>query len=76
MFQWLSNVRAGVFVILLTFPDVHNRSAEVPAVISAFKASRRNLEVLTVAHVSLFIKKASFPRILSSRSLPTSGARG
>lgn len=62
---------------LLIFPQVHNVSADVPAIISAFKTGRsRNLEVLTSCLCPSLSRKKKFLRFPSSRSLLTSGARG
>lgn len=54
------HVRASIFVILFIFPHVHKISAEVPAIISAFKARRRNLEVFTSCMCPFLSSKHAF----------------
>lgn len=54
------HVRANIFVILLIFPHVHKISAEVLAIISAFKARKRNLEVFTSSMCPFLSSKHAF----------------
>lgn len=62
MFQWLSNVRASIFVILLIFSFTF--TTRMLKFQPLFLLSNRKKETLGSAsqlHVSLLIKEASFP---------------